>query len=111
MRAYLRELDQFRGRPRVWVVFAHSLPRLEEQPTLRSYLGSIGVRREAFEPAGDDPFAVTAELYDLSLADRLETTSADVYPVPPSDEAFARYVGCDFGPHVAARGGDGRPRQ
>ncbi len=35
-RAYLRELDRFRGRERVWVVFTHALPRYEEIECLRT---------------------------------------------------------------------------
>lgn len=68
LRAYPRELDGFRGKPRVWVFFARSIPALQEQGTILGYLEHIGVRRDRIVPParGSDAEAV---LYDLSLPD------------------------------------------
>ena len=46
-RVYLRELDAFRGRPRVWLVVTHAVPA--ETTAIRSYLDRIGTRRTSFE--------------------------------------------------------------
>jgi hypothetical protein len=93
-REYLRELDRFRGRPRVWVVFAHGRPA--EQPAMRGYLGRIGRRREGFEAVG-----ATAELYDLSEPERLQTSTAETYPVSEGNPDVGRRYGCGHGPLAA----------
>ena len=51
-RSYLRELDVFRGRPRVWVLFAANNWPLLEQPTISAYLDLIGKRRATFAAPG-----------------------------------------------------------
>jgi Dolichyl-phosphate-mannose-protein mannosyltransferase len=84
-RLYLRELDRFRGAPRVWLVVTHAVP--EETTALRSYLERIGIRRASFE-AGNAPGTrrsdrARVELYDLSDAARLATATADTFAMPP----------------------------
>lgn len=93
-RAYLRELDAFRGAPRLWVVIAHPTTRLREAPAIRGYLETIGVMRERIAETG-----AAAELYDLSDPGRLASASADRFPVPavppsPEDSGY----GCQHGP-------------
>jgi hypothetical protein len=90
-RAYLRELDAFRGAPRVWVVIAHPASRLLEVPVVRGYLERIGASRERIEETG-----ASAELFDLSDPVRLASASAGSQPIPdvPAAEAF----GCANGP-------------
>ena len=93
-RAYLRELDAFRGRPRLWVVIAHPTTHLREAPAIRGYLERIGTERERLAEPG-----AAAELYDLSDPARLAATSADAFPVPavpPSPEESG--YGCGHGP-------------
>ena len=83
LRVQLNELDRLRGRPRVWVVFTHTVPC--NQTLMRSYLETIG--REIMRI--DDPYgntgksAATAFLYDLSDAERLSRSNPGVFPLPP----------------------------
>lgn len=91
-RGYLRELDAFRGRSRVWIVVTHSLPVLGETAVFTGYLSAIGVRRERI-PAGPGTFAA---LYDLSDPARLASTSPESYPVSVPETR----LGCAAGPHT-----------
>jgi hypothetical protein len=109
-RAYLRELDSFRGRPRVWVLITHAIPSLQELPAIISYLDRIGIRRESITipahkwdktPGANDTADVHAYLYDLGEEARLALASAETFalanPVKtPSHPAFS----CHGGPHV-----------
>jgi hypothetical protein len=81
-RAYLRELDAFRGAPRLWLVVTHGVP--EEVAAIRGYLDRIGTRRAT---VGDDSGPVErrsdrawADLYDLGDPERLAATTADTFP-------------------------------
>ncbi len=93
----MRELDALRGRPRVWIVFAHAVSSLAEQPTIRGYLAQIGRRLDTVEAVGS-----TAELYDLSDPDRLGTAAADTFPLSEGDPDLAARFGCGHGPLAAA---------
>ncbi|MFY9551330.1 MAG: glycosyltransferase family 39 protein [Thermoanaerobaculia bacterium] len=93
-REYLRELERFRGRPRVWVVFAHASPA--EQRAMRGYLGRIGRRRAGFEAVG-----AAAELYDLSEPERLQASTAETYPVSEGNPEVGKQYGCGHGPLAA----------
>src|SRR5262249_60847644 len=90
--AYLREIDRYRGRPRVWVVFAHTVTDTMEQPTMRAYLSTIGRRLEGISvpTVESTPFDMRTELYDLSDPARLAAATADTFPLPPGDPALAR---------------------
>jgi len=94
--AYLRELDEFRGSPRFWVVIAHARADLGERENILTYLDGIGVLREqlamaAHEPA-DHPTPAAAYLYDLSGAPALPTT--------PDGDAEQATPSCLYGPQV-----------
>jgi hypothetical protein len=83
-RRYLRELDAFRGEPRVWLVVTHGVP--EELAALEGYLQRIGTRTVSFE-AGRVPGArrsdrARVDLYDLSDPARLNAVTADAFPLP-----------------------------
>jgi hypothetical protein len=85
-RVYLRELDAFRGSPRVWLVMAH--PTLGEDAIILGYLDRIGTRRRSFQAAGREPGSrvpdlARADLYDLSDPARLGALTADAAPLPP----------------------------
>lgn len=76
-RSHLREVDAYRGRPRVWLFHmqSHGMADL-----LRDYLGTIGTVRDSIpDPWGMD--LVGAYLYDLSDPDRLERATAGTFPV------------------------------
>jgi hypothetical protein len=85
-RAYLRELDAFRGAPRVWLVVTHAVP--EETEAIGGYLDRIGTRRESFEagrvPGGRRADRARVDLYDLSDPARLAAVTADTFPMPPA---------------------------
>lgn len=106
-RAYLRDLDAFRGRSRLWLVSTHARLAADEFRTMVGYLDSIGRRVQAFEQQATSRVASQAAyglLYDLSDAGRLASATADTYPVPPVpvDPAFARW-GC-YGTQAASAG-------
>jgi hypothetical protein len=92
-RAYLRELDAFRGRPRVWVVVAHPTTSLREAPAIRGYLNAIGARREEIADTG-----ASAELFDLTDSARLAAASADTFPVSAAPSPEQAGYGCAHGP-------------
>jgi Dolichyl-phosphate-mannose-protein mannosyltransferase len=91
--AYLRELDAFRGRARVWLLFAHDLPRLGERETMLAHLGAMGTARDSMVSYGRDTNGKTAYvrlyLYDLSRAAASDTVvtrataSASVATIEP----------------------------
>lgn len=84
-RLYLRELDTFRGRPRVWIVLTHAGPALREREDILAYLDTIGVRRESLvlEPHGIGRNLLPAEahLFDLSVVEKLDDADADTFPL------------------------------
>lgn len=112
LRDYLRELDRYRGRERVWFVSAFELPRVVETAPMLAYLDAIGVRRATIEgPRTNRPgktglgIPLTsrrgnyAHLYDLSDPVRLASASAELQHLPPS----VRFVGvprCKYGPII-----------
>jgi hypothetical protein len=83
VRGYLRELDRFRGEPRVWVVFVHSVGF--EERAIMSYLLRIG--RLVDEVAvsgrirGQTMRDVHARLFDLSDPGLLARSSAESQPL------------------------------
>lgn len=91
--AYLRELDAFRGRARVWLLFAHELPRLGERETMLAHLGAMGTARDSMVAYGRDTNGKTTYvrlyLYDLSRAAASDTVvtrataSASVATIEP----------------------------
>ena len=99
-RRYLRELDTFRGRPRVWLLLTHAVTRLREGEDILAYLDAVGTRKDSFvfesrTPGRPLPPAA-AYLYDLSDAGKLSRADAETFPLtgPPSD---GRRLGCGEG--------------
>jgi hypothetical protein len=82
--AYLPELDVFRGRARVWVLFAHELPRLREREMMTGYLDDIGVMRDSVVGAGRgvDGAATRSLLYLYDLSDSTRHRSANAARSP-----------------------------
>ena len=88
----------FRGRPRVWILITHSLPRYRETQDLLSYLDAIGTRKDEMViqsySAGRIARPVELYLYDLSDAQRLASVAAESFPL--TGPAFAlEGFGCD----------------
>ncbi len=82
-RSYLKQLDALRGRPRVWILIAHDLPRFGEGPLILEYLNSIGrpLRRTDFRFHGSRS-AVILATYDLSEPDKVSPITSEGFPVP-----------------------------
>ena len=79
-RAYFREIDAFRGAPRLWVLFSHSLPNLKEREVILAYLREIGVERETLNTPDERPeMETTAHLFDLSDARLLSRAEAATF--------------------------------
>jgi hypothetical protein len=81
-RAWLRDADRFRGVPRLWVLVGSGRPLRDVHATVRSYLGTIGIRRDVKTFASMTLGSVSIELYDLSDPVRLASASPEEFPVP-----------------------------
>jgi hypothetical protein len=79
VRGVLRDLDAFRGAPRLWIFLTQS--HGDETLIIRSYLRSTGREREAIpDPAGYGGESETAAyLFDLSDPARLAQATADFF--------------------------------
>jgi hypothetical protein len=91
-RAYWRDLDAYRGQPRVWVFRTHSIGALAEEEILDGYLGRLGTRQERIAAEGAD-----ASLWDLS-ASTLPADAAETLPLPSFSASTTARVGCGHGP-------------
>jgi hypothetical protein len=105
MRVYLRDVDRFRGRPRVWIVATHARMEAAEVKVITGYLDAIGRRLDTIEAPSTSKLASTgayAYLYDLGNRDPAGTPPDD-YPVPAlaADDGPARW-GC-YGTQSARR--------
>jgi hypothetical protein len=92
-RAYLRELDVFRGRPRVWILATHLRLGTIEWQTITGYLSAIGTQTvSVVEPSsnGDPTLAAYAFRYDLSDPARLASATAESFSVPGIEMTHAR---------------------
>lgn len=83
-RAYVRDVDQFRGRPRVWVLTSGARPYRMSRAAVRGYLATIGVKRNELSRPSAMFGNVTLELFDLSDAARLTAADAETFPVGPA---------------------------
>jgi hypothetical protein len=87
-RGLLRDLDQFRGRPRLWVIVSHAIGPIPERDTMLGYLDAIGVQRDSIViPVSGS----SAYLYDLSDTGRLRGSSAATHVLPPRLEGVREY--------------------
>lgn len=85
-RAYLHDVDRYRGLPRVWLITAGVPEFYEAGQNIRRYLGSIGTLKGSMSVPSRRPFApVSADLYDLSDPTRLSVASASSFPVKLGD--------------------------
>ncbi|HXP69918.1 MAG TPA: hypothetical protein VOA88_11585, partial [Candidatus Dormibacteraeota bacterium] len=82
-RAYIRDVDRYRGVRRLWVLSASSRPFRVVREAVRKYLNTIGVRKESVEFPSLTMTSVSLELYDLSDAGRMAAVSAESFPVAP----------------------------
>jgi hypothetical protein len=84
-RGYLRELDQFRGKPGVWFLFGR-MQYDDEHRMLLDYLQAIGVRTDSVvvEAVGLN-YTPRVDLHRFDLRDTLRQlrTDAETFPIPP----------------------------
>ena len=86
-RIILSDLEQFRGRTRVWVIISHVVGALKQRETILGYLDTIGIRRDSIVTLdrARRPSS-SAYLYDLSDSVRLRAASAETYTLPPQGQ-------------------------
>ncbi|HEV8198245.1 MAG TPA: hypothetical protein VGP87_16495, partial [Gemmatimonadales bacterium] len=82
-RAYLRDLDRYRGVPRLWVISAMHRAFRSVRPAVRGYLGTIGVLRDSLTLPSLRNGVVSIDLFDLSDTTRLGSARAETFPVTP----------------------------
>lgn len=82
-RAYLRDVDRFRGVQRLWVLIGSGRPLRAVHASIRDYLATIGIRRDVKAFPSMTLGYVTIELYDLSDSTRWASTNTEKFPVPP----------------------------
>jgi hypothetical protein len=82
-RAYLRDVDRYRGFARVWLLSSRPRPYRVAAPAVQAYLSTIGVKRDSLTLPSLQFESVTLELYDLSDPARLQAASAETFPVNP----------------------------
>lgn len=83
-RVLLREVDEYRGRSRVWVIASAVPPFQPPRATVENYLSTIGIRRLSVAVPSEKPlFPVSAILFDLSDPARLTAASAETFPLEP----------------------------
>lgn len=80
-RVFLRDLDRFRGRDRVWLLIRSSPALRVPTEAMRRYLGTIGTRRDLRVSRSAISEPLELELYDLSDPVRLRAASAETFPV------------------------------
>jgi len=101
-RDYLAEVDAFRGTPRLWVLFAHSVARYREREDIGSYLRRIGRVQQvkAVRVRGRSRAIVSeALLVDLSDSSRLASATAAAFPIS-GEKVVTPGLGCGHGPYT-----------
>lgn len=86
-REYLRELDYFRGKNRLWMIVSSSWRDGTEVSLMLEYLERLGRRLETMSIEGSGGHLVEAAngyLYDLSDRTRLDSVSSSTFPIVPS---------------------------
>jgi hypothetical protein len=87
-RAYRTELDALRGSARVWLLFAHELPRFGEREMMLAHLDGIGRARDSMIVNGRDTDGkityVRLYLYDLATPPARDSIAARDITSPDS---------------------------
>ena len=82
-RAFLRDVDRYRGVRRLWLVAGGERPYRTARPAVRNYLATIGVRRDSLALPSLSKEDTYLDLYDLSDTVRLRSADAESFPVAP----------------------------
>lgn len=89
-RASLRDVDRFRGTPRLWVLSAAARPFRVNHELVARYLAAIGERRDHVSRPSRVMGRVDLELWDLSASRLHSRASAETFAVPPFNGPAAR---------------------
>ena len=101
-RQYLREVDGFRGAPRLWLVFSHEIDPYHERQDILGYLDMIGIQRDAVVSSAratrrlsptDEVGSAKLYLYDLTPTATSSVILPANYPLnnPSLDPRFLCY--------------------
>ena len=82
-RPFLKDVDRYRSRPRVWLISTGAGAYTAARATVRRYLNTIGVKRDSLVLRTLTYNDVSLELFDLSDSTRLATANAETFPAPP----------------------------
>jgi hypothetical protein len=82
-RAFVRDVDQYRGVRRLWLVAGGERPYRTARPAVRNYLATIGVRRDSLVLPSLNKEDMYLDLYDLTDTVRLRSADAESFPVAP----------------------------
>jgi hypothetical protein len=97
-RGFLRDLDRFRGRARVWIILAGSGSAAVN--LLLDYANSMGARHEGLRLRSTVPGYLPIEVvrYDFSDSLRLAASSADAFPITIRAAEAHAVMSCTVGP-------------
>lgn len=82
-RAYLRDLDRFRGTGRFWIISAGPRPFRRVRLAMLNYLATIGVRRDSLSLPSLTWASASLDLFDLSDSARAHSASAETFALDP----------------------------
>ena len=82
-RTSLRDLDRFRGVPRLWLLSSGARPFLPNREAMSRYLAAIGQRRDQLTLPSRVMGRIDLELWDLSVPDDDPSARADTFAVTP----------------------------
>jgi hypothetical protein len=81
-RTFVRDVDRHRGK-RIWVLSAGQRPYRTVRHAVRTYLSTIGVKRDSLVFRSLNWESASIELYDLTDPGRLGAATAETFPVLP----------------------------
>lgn len=89
-RPYLRDVDRFRGKSRLWFLSWSGGTYGTPRAALHRYLGTIGVKRDSLRLKSMGRASTDIDMYDLSDTTRLKAATAETFPAPPLPTASPR---------------------
>ena len=89
-RRLINDLDQFRGRPRLWLIISHAVGPYREREAMLSYLSAIGTQRDSIV-TGRSRLSSSAYLYDLSDPKRHRNALAETYILPEREHGIREF--------------------
>jgi hypothetical protein len=102
-RQYLRELDPFRGNPRVWVLITAAHPRWGEGDDIVRYLDTIGTVGDSMvipsRTVGAYSPPAEAFLFNLSVPEKLAQATAESFRLQGPGDSRP----CQYGPYAMAQ--------